>query len=72
MWGLATCLVDVLRIRLSELNGTLHASLYLYELVLIPSGVSVHMFYAENDPQESIFSVAENREKMQVDKIKPR
>ena len=59
IYSAAPRLLDELQIRLSDLNENLHASSYLYEGVLIPSGVSVHMFYAENDPQESIFFLAE-------------
>ena len=54
MWDFAPCLLDVLRFLLSEFNQTLHASFYYHEHEFVPSGVSVHMFYVEHDPQVGI------------------
>ena len=45
----------VLEISVVECNKTLHATLYEYELVFIPSGVSVVTLSAEDRPEESIF-----------------
>ena len=44
----------VLEISVVEFNETLHATLYRYELVFIPSGVSVVTLSAENRAEESI------------------
>ena len=44
----------VLEISLVESSKTLHAHFYLYELVLIPSGVSIVTLSAENRAEESI------------------
>ena len=53
----------VLEISLVEYNETLHATLYGYELVFIPSGVSIVSLSAENRAEESIFSDPKNDEK---------
>ena len=45
----------VLEISVVESNETLHATFYRYELVFIPSGVSVVTLSAEDTPEESIF-----------------
>ena len=45
----------VLEISVVECRETLHATLYGYELVFIPSGVSVVTLSAEDTPEESIF-----------------
>ena len=45
----------VLEIFLVEFDETLHATFYEYELVFIPSGVSVVTLSAENRAAESIF-----------------
>ena len=45
----------VLEISVVECNETLHATLYGYELVFIPSGVSVVTLSAEDTLEESIF-----------------
>ena len=50
LW-MATCLLDVRRILLLVFNQTLHASIYLYKLTFVPSGVSVYRFYVEDDPR---------------------
>ena len=49
----APCLVDELGILLSEVNQTLHASLYLHELKFAPSGVSIYRLCVEDDPRVS-------------------
>ena len=46
----------VLEISLITFAETLHAALYLYELALIPSGVSVATLSVADTPLESIFS----------------
>ena len=45
----------VLERSLVEFAETLHAALNLYELALIPSGVSVATLSDADDPAESIF-----------------
>ena len=54
----------VLEIPVVEFNETLHATLYEYELVLIPSGAPVDTLSAEDIPEESIFSDPKNDENM--------
>ena len=44
----------VLEISVVECDETLYATLYGYELVFIPSGVSVVTLSAEDTPEESI------------------
>ena len=46
----------VLEISLVEVAESLHAKLYLYELIFVPSGVSVVALSVEDTPLESIFS----------------
>ena len=48
----------MLEISVVEFNETLHATLYGYELVFIPSGVSVVTLSAEDTLEESIFHKA--------------
>ena len=55
IYGMAMFDGLVLGISLVELNETLHATLYGYELVFIPSGVSVVTLSAEDTPERSIF-----------------
>ena len=62
MCCLATYFSSQLRIPLSDLDETLHASLYLYILGCMQSGVSVVISYAEKVPQvrsnsESCFKI---------------
>ena len=44
----------VLEISVVEFDETSHATLYRYELVFIPSGMSVVTLSAEDTPEESI------------------
>ena len=46
----------VLEISLIEFAETLHAKFNLYELIFVPSGVSVDTLSVEDTPEESIFS----------------
>ena len=46
----------VLEISVVVFNETLHATLYKYEFVFIPSGVFVDTLSAEDSPEESILS----------------
>ena len=50
------------------LHETLHATLYGYELVFIPSGVSVACLSAEDTPEESIFFGPRNHEQIMIAK----
>ena len=56
----------VLEISLVEFNETLHATLYRYELVFTPSGVSVVTLSAEDTPERSIFFGPENHDNMMI------
>ena len=44
----------VLEISLVEFAETLHAKFYLYELIFVPSGVSVIALSVEDTPERSI------------------
>ena len=45
----------VLEISLIEFAETLHAKFYLYELMFVPSGVSVTALSVEDTPVRSVF-----------------
>ena len=53
--GMAMFDGPVLEISVVECDETLHATLYGYELVFIPSGVFVVTLSAEDAPERSIF-----------------
>ena len=56
IYGMAMFDGLVLEISFVEFNETSHASLYGYELIFIPSGVSVITLGVADDPLRSIFS----------------
>ena len=55
IYGLAIFDGLVLEISVVEFNEILHATLYWYELVFIPSGVSTVTLSAEGTPERGIF-----------------
>ena len=57
-----------LRISLVNRRETLHASLYSYELEFVPSGVSVTIFYAEDDLQGDHISDGHHGQKCMIAK----